>query len=90
MKKCTIDEYLEKAARFANSDYGKLIRNQFQDSRGDTELAMIVAPTKEELEELKRAVAIMTPAEKENASSLTDEQVQKLAADASVDPANLA
>jgi hypothetical protein len=32
----------------------------------------------------------MTPAEKQNADSLTDEQIQKIATDAQVDPANLA
>jgi hypothetical protein len=32
----------------------------------------------------------MTPDEKEKADSLTDEQVQRIAADAQTDPANLA
>ena len=32
----------------------------------------------------------MTPEEKQNADILTDEQVQKIAADAQIDPANLA
>ena len=32
----------------------------------------------------------MTPAEKQNADNLTDEQIQKIAADAQVDPAILA
>jgi hypothetical protein len=53
-------------------------------------LAMLVAPSAEELEEFKKAVAIMTDEEKANAAELTDEQVQKIAADAQVDPANLA
>jgi hypothetical protein len=39
---------------------------------------------------LKKAVAIMTPAEKQNADSLTDEQTQKIAEDARIDPANFA
>ena len=86
----SIDDYLTKVSKFANSDYGKLIRSQFADSRGDTELAMLVAPTTQELEEFKKAVAIMTPDEKAKAAELTDEQVQKIAADAHVDPANLA
>ena len=51
---------------------------------------MLAAPTAEELQQLKKAVAIMTPAEKENADSLTDEQTQRIAADAKIDPANLA
>ena len=86
----SIKQYLANSARFADSDYGKLVRGQFQDAKGDSELGMLVAPTKEELEQFKVAVAIMTPEEKKNAANLTDEQVQKIAADAKVDPANLA
>jgi signal recognition particle GTPase len=51
---------------------------------------MLVAPTSEELEQLKKAVAIMTPDEKQNTENLSDEQIQKIAADAQIDPANLA
>lgn len=57
----TIDEYLEKVAQFTDSRYGRMIRNQFKDHRGSSELAMLAAPTADELEQLKRAVAIMTP-----------------------------
>ncbi|MBC8481520.1 MAG: hypothetical protein H8D47_02500 [Planctomycetes bacterium] len=88
--KITIEEYLQRAARFAGSDYGKMVRSQFADNKGDSELAMLVAPTLEELEELKRAVAIMTDDEKKNADGLSDEQVHKLAEDAGVDAGNLA
>jgi len=88
--KISIDEYIQRLTRFAGSDYGRLVRSQFQDNEGNSELAMLVAPSIEELEQLKKAVAIMTPAEKGNAANLTDEQVQKIASDAQVDPANLA
>ncbi len=81
---------MEKVARFSDSDYGKMIREQFRDIKGSSELAMLAAPSTEELEQLKTALAIMTPAEKQNADSLTDEQIQKIAADAKIDPANLA
>jgi signal recognition particle GTPase len=77
-------------ATFAGSEYGKMIRSQFKDIRGGSELAMLAAPSSEELEQLKRAVAIMTPSEKEKADSLNDEQIQRIAADAGIDPANLA
>jgi signal recognition particle GTPase len=77
-------------ARFSDSEYGKMIRSQFKDIRGGSELAMLAAPSSEELEQLKRAVAIMTPSEKEKADSLNDEQIQRIAADAGIDPANLA
>jgi len=90
MNKITIEKYLEKVGRFSGSDYGKMIREQFEDIQGASELAMLVSPSKEELEQLKKAVAIMTPVEKENADILTDEQTEKLAADAQIDPANLA
>ena len=87
--KITIDDYLKKAAHSAGSEFGKMIRSQFADNQGDSELAMLIAPTLEELEEFKRAVAIMTPEEKENARNLNDEQIRKIAEDAKVDPANL-
>jgi hypothetical protein len=58
--------------------------------RGTSELAMLVAPTSDELSQLRRAVAIMTPGEKQDADRLSDEQIEKIAADAHVDPANFA
>ena len=67
-----------------------MIRDQFKDIRGASELAMLASPNAEELEQLKKALAIMTPTEKQNADSLNDEQIQKIADDAQVDPANLA
>ncbi len=88
--KISIEEYLVKIAKFAGSDYGRLVRSQFEDIRGDSELGMLVAPTVEELGRLQKAVAIMTPNEKANAESLTDEQIQKIAVDAQIDPADLA
>jgi len=86
----SIDRYLDKVARFSDSDYGQMVRSQFQDIRGASELAMLAAPTPDELAQLRRAVAIMTPAEKQNAHTLTDEQIQKIAEDARIDPANFA
>ena len=62
-----------------------MIRNNFKDMQGGSELAMLAAPTAEELEQLKKAVAIMTDDEKQNADFLTDEQIQKIAADAGID-----
>ena len=67
-----------------------MIRSQFKDIRGGSELAMLAAPTAEELQQLKKAVAIMTPEEKQNADTLTDEQIKRIAGDAKVDPANFA
>ncbi len=87
LRKITIEQYLQEVGRFVDNDYGRRIRNRFADSYGSSELAMLAAPTAEELEQLKRAVAIMTPTEKEMAADLTDEQIQKIAADAKIDPA---
>jgi hypothetical protein len=88
--KISIEQYLEQLGRFAGSDYGKMVRSQFRDIRGGSELAMLAAPTTEELEQLRKAVAIMTADEKGMAADLTDEQIQKIAADAQIDPANFA
>jgi len=90
VKHLTIDQYLKKVGKFANSEYGQMVRSQFCDNRGDSELAMLVAPSKEEYQQLQTAVAIMTEDEKKNAADLTDEQVAKIAEDAKIDPANLA
>ncbi len=86
----TIDQFLQNSRKFAGSDYGKMVRCQFKDDKGDSELAMLVAPTNDEIEQFEKAVAIMTPDEKKNAEKLTDEQIQKIADDAKIDPANLA
>ncbi len=67
-----------------------MVRDRFEDIRGASELAMLAAPTPDELAQLKKAVAIMTQAEKLNAHTLTDEQTQKIAEDAQIDPANFA
>ncbi len=74
-------------AAFVDDDYGRQIRRQFADIRGSSELAMLQSPTAEELQQLKKAVAIMTPGEKQAAESLTDQQTQKIADDAGIDPA---
>ncbi len=82
--KITIEQYLEKLSKFAGSDYGRMVREQFEDIKGDSELAMLASPTKEELEQLRRAVAIMTAEEKTKADELGDEQIQKIAGDAGI------
>ncbi|MGA2172468.1 MAG: hypothetical protein ABSG82_05580 [Sedimentisphaerales bacterium] len=85
-----IEQYLEKVSRFAGSDYGRLVREQFRDNDGSSELGMLASPTPQELEQLRRAIAIMTADEKQDADKLTDEQIHKIAADAKVDPGLLA
>ncbi len=68
-----------------DDEFGHRVRQQFEDSRGSSELAMLQTPSSDELAQLEKAFAIMTPAEKQNAENLTDEQVQKIAADAEID-----
>ena len=63
------------------------MREQFKDNDGISELGMLASPTAEELVQLRRAVAIMTPDEKAKAANLIDDQVRKIADDAKVDPA---
>jgi hypothetical protein len=63
------------------------VREQFRDNVEISELGMLASPTAEELEQLRRAVAIMTADEKAKAANLIDDQVRKIADDAKVDPA---
>lgn len=88
--KISLDEYLEEVAQFCDNRYANTIRDRFQDIMGTSELAMLVAPTGDELAQLRRAVAVMTPSEKQGADRLSDEQIEKIATDAHVDPANFA
>lgn len=57
---------------------------------GKSELAMLASPSRDEYDQMARAVAIMTPAERQNAERLTDEQVERIAADAKADKAVVA
>ena len=86
----TIEEYLAKVGSKAGDQYGRYFRSQFKDTRGTSELGMLASPSKLEFEQLKKAVAIMTPAEKQRADMLTDEEVQRIAADADIDAGILA
>ena len=86
----TIEEYLQSLETFVDNAYGRQIRQQFQSIDGNSELAMLQSPTWDEFEQLSRAVAIMTPAERNSAETLTDEQISRLAEDAKIDKALLA
>lgn len=85
-KKLSIDEFLAKMARFVDDGYGRTIRRQFRDEAGSSELAMLQTPSGDEYEQLKKAVAIMTLSEKQDAEKLSDEQILKIAQDADIDP----
>lgn len=89
-RKVTLDMYLEKLEQFVDDDFGQRIRKNFADNRGSSELAILQTPSSDELAELKRAVAIMTPAEKERTDKLNDEEIIKIAEDARIDKGNFA
>ena len=86
----TIEEYLQSLEAFIDDAYGRQIRSQFQTIDGKSELAMLSSPSRDEYAQLARAVAIMTGDEKNEAASLTDEQVERIAEDAKMDKALLA
>ncbi|OHB59254.1 MAG: hypothetical protein A2173_09880 [Planctomycetes bacterium RBG_13_44_8b] len=88
--KPTLTEFLEIVAIKTDDVFGKQFRSLFADNKGSAELAMLVSPTKDEVSQLRKAVAIMTEAEKKNAETLGDLQVGKIAEDAKIDPALLA
>ncbi|MEN6386269.1 MAG: hypothetical protein ABFD79_13880 [Phycisphaerales bacterium] len=81
----TLQQYLDKIAQKTDDSFGKQYRGFFADNKGSAELAMLASPSKEELRQLKIAVAIMTDSEKQNAASLTDEQIKRIANDAKID-----
>ncbi len=85
----SLQEYLSKVLQKTGDSFGRQYRGFFADNKGSSELAMLASPTKDEAEQLKKAVAIMTDDEKNNAERLTDQQVRKIAQDADIDPAVL-
>jgi hypothetical protein len=86
----TIEDYLQKLAAMAGDPFGRQIREHFKDIRGSSELGMLASPTAEELADLQKAVAIMTPAERAGAHELSDGQVASIANDARIQQATLA
>ena len=76
---------MDKLALMVDDEYGQRVRCRFKNIRGDSALAMLASPSREELEQLKKAVAIMTPKEKESVDKLSDKQVQGIAEDAKID-----
>lgn len=85
-----LDEYVQYLERFAGHAYGRQFRNRFAGMDGRSELAALQSPSREEMEQIRRAVAILTPAEKENAADLDEKQIRRIAEDAKADPALIA
>ncbi len=84
-----IEEYLQYVGRFRRSQFGKQFRSQFRDSRGTAELAMLAAPSEEEYEDFRRAVAAMTAQQKQCPEKLTDEQIGAIAQRSKADRGNV-
>ena len=74
----------------AGDPFGRQVREHFKDFRGSSELGMLASPSSDELDALRKAVAVMTPAEKAGAHELSDTQVALIARDARINPAILA
>jgi len=85
----TIEEYLAKVLQFENDSFGLNVRGFSDIMSGGSELGALACPSNEEAGQLKRAVAIMTSKEKEDAETLSDEHVLRLADDSMTDPALL-
>ena len=80
---------MEYVGRGRGDAFGKRYRSQFRDRRGTAELAMLAAPSEEEFEDFRRAVEVMTEAEKADVEKLSDEQIREIAQRAKADTANV-
>ena len=83
--KISLAEYLDILAGKVDDAFGRQMRRHFKDNKGSAELAMLASPTSDELAQLKKATAIMTPGELKSPESLSDEQIRKIAADAGIE-----
>lgn len=85
----SIEQYLEHVGRQRNSSFGRRFRQQFRDTRGTAELAMLAAPSEQEYDEFCRAVEVMTEEEKNDPESLTDQQIRAIAERSRADSGNV-
>ena len=84
-KELTIESYLEEIGRFRQSSFGLRFRQQFRDTRGTAELAMLKAPTDSEYDQFCRIAEVMAPSEKAKPELLDDNDISNIAARALVD-----
>ena len=84
-----IEDYLEYVGRFRQNAFGSRFRNQFRDTRGTAELAMLVSPSEEEYRDFQRAVEAMSEKEKSEPEKLTDGQIKDIAERADADCGNV-
>ena len=84
-----INEYLDYVGRFCKSNFGKRFRNQFRDTKGTAELAMLASPSENEYEDFQRAVKAMTAEQKAHPEELNDIQIKDIATKAQADCGNV-
>ena len=75
----SIEEYLAQVGRGRGDAFGKRYRQQFRDTKGTAELAMLAAPSEEEYEDFRRLVNGMTEQEKQHIELLNVEKIQEIA-----------
>ena len=85
-----LEQYLERVGQQRQSSFGRRFRQQFRDTRGTAELAMLAAPSEEEYQDFRQAVQAMTDQEKQRADRLTDQEIADIARRAQADPGNVA
>jgi len=84
-----LEAYLEQVGQCRGQNFGRRYRDQFRDTRGSAELAMLAAPSEEEYEEFYRAVAVMSAQEKAAPEHLGDAEITEIAKRAGVDVGNV-
>ncbi len=84
-KDLTIESYLEEIGRFRQSSFGLRFRQQFRDTRGTAELAMLKAPNESEYRSFCEVVRVMADSEKSKPELLDDNDISDIAARALVD-----
>ena len=74
-----LEAYLEQVGQCRNQRFGRRYRDQFRDTRGSAELAMLAAPNEREYDEFRRAVAAMTTQERAAPEHLGDTEIAEIA-----------
>ena len=81
----TIEMFLDQIGRFRQSRFGRQFRNQFRDTRGTSELAMLKAPTEDEFRQLCKIAEVMADSEKVKPELLDDNDIEDIASRAQCD-----
>lgn len=85
-----IEEFLADVGCCRDSPFGQRFRNQFRDTRGSAELAMLAAPSEQEYKDFCEVVKVLTEEQKHNIEKLTGKELLEIAQQAGADPGNTA